>query len=40
MGDHSNWRSFAVVLFIIVHKMVLTFQTVDEISNCGNSSES
>ena len=31
---------FSVVLFIMLYKVVLTFQSVDEILKCGHSSES
>ena len=31
---------FAVVLFIILCKVVLTFESVDEILKCGHSNES
>ena len=31
---------FPVVLFIMLYKVVLTFETVDEILKCNNSSES
>ena len=30
---------FPVLLFIMLYKVVLTFQSVDEILNCDNSSE-
>ena len=30
----------AVVLFVILHKVVLTFESVDEIIKCDNSNES
>ena len=31
---------FPVVLFIMLYKVVLTFESVDEILKCGNSNES
>ena len=31
---------FPVVLFIMLYKVVLTFESVDEIINCGHSNES
>ena len=31
---------FPVVLFIMLHKVVLTFESVDEILTCGHSRES
>ena len=31
---------FPVVLFIMLYKVVLTFQSVDEILNCDDSNES
>ena len=31
---------FAVVLFIILYQVVLTFETVDEILKCDHSNES
>ena len=31
---------FPVVLFIMLYKVVLTFETVDEILKCGHSNES
>ena len=31
---------FPVVLFITLHKMVLTFQSVDEILKCDHSNKS
>ena len=30
---------FSVVLFIMVHKVVLTFESVDEILKCDDSNE-
>ena len=33
-------KYFPVVLFIMQHKMVLTFQSVDEILKCDHSNES
>ena len=33
-------RYFPVVLFIMLHKVVLTFESVDEILNCDHSNES
>ena len=42
--DHSNesYREqyFPVVLFIMLYKMVLTFESVDEILKCDHSNES
>ena len=31
---------FPVVLFIMLYKVVLTYETVDEIQKCGHSNES
>ena len=31
---------FSVVLFIVLHKVVLTFESVDEILKCHHSNES
>ena len=31
---------FPVVLFIMLYKVVITFQSVDEITNCDHSNES
>ena len=31
---------FSVVLFIMLHKVVLTFESVDEILKCDHSNES
>ena len=31
---------FSVVLFVILYKVVLTFESVDEILKCGHSNES
>ena len=31
---------FPVVLFIMLYKVVLTFESLDEILNCGHSDES
>ena len=31
---------FSVVLFIVLHKVVLTFESVDEILKCDHSNES
>ena len=31
---------FSVVLFIMLYKVVLTFESVDEILKCGHSNES
>ena len=33
-------QHFPVVLFIMLYKVVLTFESVDEIPKCGNSNES
>ena len=33
-------QCFPVVLFIIMYKVVLTFESVDEILNCNHSNES
>ena len=41
--DHSNERLQAVlfvVLFIMLYKVVLTFESVDEILKCNDSNES
>ena len=43
-GDYSNTckllRDFLVVLFIMLHNMVLTCESVDEILKCDHSNES
>ena len=36
----ANEQEFAVVLFITLYKVVLTFESVDEILKCDHSSES
>ena len=33
-------HNFPVVLFIMLYKLVLTFESVDEILKCGHSDES
>ena len=33
-------QSFPVVLFIMLYKVVLAFESVDEILKCGHSNES
>jgi len=33
-------QNFPVVLFIMLSKVVLTFESVDEILNCNHSNES
>ena len=33
-------QSFHVVLFIVLYKVVLTFESVDEIVKCDHSNES
>jgi len=33
-------QCFPVVLFIMLYKVVLTFESVDEILKCGHSNES
>ena len=33
-------KYFPVVLFIVLHKVVLTFESVDEILKCDHSNES
>ena len=33
-------QNFLVVLFIMLYKMFLTFESVDEILKCGHSNES
>ena len=41
--DHSNEsfeQHFPVVLFIMLYKVVLTFESVDEILKCDHSNES
>ena len=32
--DNSNEKDFAVVLFIMLYKVALTFESVDEILKC------
>ena len=39
MCDHSN-EYLLVVLFVMLHKVVLSFQYVDEIPKCDYSNES
>ena len=43
-GDHSNEslteQYFPVVLFVMLCKVVLTFEAVDEILKCDHSNES
>jgi len=36
----SFWEYFTVVLFIMLYKVVLTFEFVDEILKCDHSNES
>ena len=36
----ASEQYFLVVLFIMLHKVVLTFVSVDEILKCGHSNES
>ena len=36
----STAEYFPVVLFIMLYKVVLTFESVDEILKCGHSNES
>ena len=33
-------QNFPVVLFVMLYKVVLTFESVDEILNCDHSNES
>ena len=33
-------KDFPVVLFIMLHKVILTFESVDEILKCDHSNES
>ena len=42
-GSHSmkaTEQYFPVVLFIVLYKVVLTLESVDEILKCGHSNES
>ena len=32
----STWQNFPVVLFIMLYKVVLTFESVDEILKCDH----
>ena len=36
----STEEYFPIVLFIMLYKVVLTFESVDEILKCGHSDES
>ena len=36
----ASEQSFSVVLFILLYKVVLTFESVDEILKCDHSNES
>ena len=36
----STEEYFPIVLFIMLYKVVLTFESVDEILKCGHSNES
>ena len=36
----ATWQYFLVVLVIVLHKVVLTFEYVDEILKCDHSNES
>ena len=38
--DHSIKTYFLVALFVILHKVVLTYDSVDEIRQCDHSNES
>ena len=38
--DHSNESCGTVVLFIMLYKVVLTFESVDKILECDHSNES
>lgn len=38
--NHVNEKKFPVVLFIMLHKVVLTFESVVDIQRCYNSNES
>ena len=40
MISNSTEQYFLVVLFIILYKVVLTFESVDEILKCDHSNES
>ena len=39
-GKVADGRSFPVVLFIMLYKVVLTFESVDEVLWCYHSNES
>ena len=39
-GKVGDGRSFPVVLFIMLYKVVLTFESVDEVLWCYHSNES
>ena len=39
-SDEATEQYFPVVLFIMLHKVVLTFESVDEIPWCDHSNES
>ena len=36
----ASEQYFPVVLFIILYKVVITFESTDEIANCDHSNES
>ena len=38
--DHSNESYSAVVLFVMLYKVILTFESVDETLVCDHSKES
>ena len=38
-GDHSD-ESYPVLLFIMLYKVILTFESGDEILKCDHSNES
>jgi len=40
LKENSNQANFPVVLFIMLHKVVLTFEAVYEILKCDHSNES
>ena len=39
-SSEATEQYFPVVLFIMLYKVVLTFESVDEILKCGRSNES
>ena len=40
IASYANEQYFPVVLFIVLYKVVLTFESVEEILNCDQPNES